>query len=331
MDWCSVFLKFKSHSRDETIIRETGNIFLKNIIKSNIPKDIQIQIVSDIPLAHHSKDVVMLYTATLFDSHSIYDMILKLNLNLVPVLKSCIDPELAKEMVNIFKGVRSCNTRFPLEQAKLFKRIRNFLVRFIGSDSLWKISQTDELKPFHDILFLKKTYLKEFGSLPIRYTENLLDVLYSHCIFEKMEDMVRYTIFAKELFDHSLNVGIQLRLLKQARFLYERNYFAASATLVEAVYQYFSDQLSDNIEKELAKLHQHSILAFYIQSEDSYNSNQINDWIDQYFDGNDDAPEPALFGKLCIGLFNPNDKTQENSTFSILNRLSSILGNFLNI
>lgn len=101
--------------------------------------------------------------------------------------------------------------------------------------------------------------------------------------------------------------------------------YAVSATLVEAIYEYFYSNLPEQIDKDLAKLHQHAILSFYLESPE-INSNQINDWIDQYFDGNDEAPETHLFGKLCSALLTPKDKALENSSFALLNRLTNILG-----
>ena len=61
---------------------------------------------------------------------------------------------------------------------------------------------------------------------------------------------------------------------------------------------------------------------------DGYIDRHKNDWIDRYFGNTDEAPETSLLGRLCITLFNPRDKVQESSSFSILNRLSSILGTF---
>lgn len=331
VEWCHLFLHFKNYSRDTVSISKISDLFLRNVLKSNIPSDIHIQILKDIPFSRHSNDAVRLYTATLFASYNIYDMILKLFLNLVPILKSCADSYLGNEMMNTIRGIRSLVSKFSLEKVDLLNRIVSTLVRFIGgSDGMWIDGLGDNLESDYDVLFLKNTYLKEsgYGMRQIdSYKEKLLDVLHSHCVFENMEDVVGYTLFAKDVFDQSGNVEIQVILLNQARFLHYRGYYAASATLLEAIHQYFSDSLYENIEKESAQLHQLSTLSFYIQSQDSYN--RINDWIDQYFDEKDSISESAILGKLCMALFNPRDKAQENNSFAILNRLSSILGTFL--
>lgn len=325
LNWCPLFLHFKNNSRESVALSEISNIFMHNVIKPHIPADIQIQILKDIPFSRYSKEAVRLYTATLMASENIYDMTLKLYPTLLPILKSCADPSLGFEMISTVKHIKSVASRFAIEKDQLFYRIIWRLVRLSsGSEEICSIFE-NQVK-YYDILFLKNTYFKdsEFGMRQADvHKENLSDVLMSHCIFEKMEDMVKYTLYAQKVVNNSGNSAIQVTLLQQARFLYDRGYYAASATLLEAICEYFSESLLENVEKESAKLHQHAILSFYIQSQDSLN--QINDWIDVYYDG---YGESSVLGKLCMALFIPKDKMQENNSFAILNRLVSILGKF---
>ena len=325
LKWCPLFLHFRNHSRDEVIMGKISEIFLHNVIKPNIPADIQIRVIKDIPFSRHSKEMVRMYTATLFASDNVYDMTLKLYHNLMAILKSCAEPSLGFEMISTIKHIRDVAARFAIEKDELFNRISCLLVRLIGGgEEMWRLCSGEV---YCDILFLKNTFFKEsrYGMRHAdSYKENLLDVLLSHCIFEKMEDMVSYTFYAFNVYNQSQDVAIQGTLLNQARFLYDRGYFAASATLLEAISQYFSDSLNEDFETALAKLHHHATF-FYIESQNSLN--QIDDWIDQYFDHKEDYVESKVLGKLCMALFSPKDKMQESSSFAILNRLSSILGN----
>jgi hypothetical protein len=327
LKWCTLFLHFKNHSRDEVTIGKISEIFLHNVVKPSIPADIQIRIIKDIPFSRYSKEMVRMYTAILFASDNVYDVALKFDHNLMAILKSCANPSLSFEMISTIKYLRDAAARFAIEKNELFNWISCILVRLIGGDEeMWTLCAGEV---YCDILFLKNTSFKDslYGMRHADlYKENLSDVLLSHCVFEKMEDMVSYTLYATNVYNQSGDVAIQDTLLYQARFLYDRRHFAASATLLEAIFQYFSDSLCEDIEAELANLHHHATF-FYIESQNSLN--QIDDWIDQYFHHKEDYHlESKVLGKLCMALFSPKDKMQESSSFAILNRLSSILGNF---